>query len=342
MFARVALDPNVLLEDPGHDRAIMRAAHRELARMLMQHGVVIQEDQGKLFRLIERMPQHLKSMWKNAYERIYREVAPAPLPLSIGEIETEADLDMHWGTKAQVAIVERLRAIYLGVLDDDAYHNTAGGVEVVRFDIVRDSPTFRMLESLSSSQVPPNAQRNHVWRDRLHLLALNAEFVTICDRYAGKELVDTRNDSGLYWLLRKLDGCRKTKIHILTGAGSYYDISRVKETLEGLATDFRQGGIREIKLTLAPDKVFMRHAHDRHIRFDHHVFNLSKGVFVFAKERADQGYLISRFDYESAVRTEKLIRDNASLSEHVVATKSRPIDPAPTTVYGHTSSVTST
>lgn len=321
MLARVALDPNVLSEDLDHDRARTNAAHRELARILTQHGVVVQEDEEQFWRLIKEMPQHLQSVWAEAYKRIYREVAPSPAPLGVGHIETEAGLDEHWGKKVHVAVVERLRAAYLGVPDDDAFHNTAGGVEVVRFDIVRDSPTFRMLESLSGSQIPPNTERSRVWRDRFRLLALNAEFMTICDRYAGKELIDARSDSGLYWLLRQVDGCRKTKVHILTGVGQYYDLNRVRETFQQMAHELHQGGIREFKVTLAPDETFMHHAHDRHIRFDHHAFNMSKGASVFSKERATQGYLLSRFDYASATRQEKTIRDNASLIEHAIVMK---------------------
>ncbi len=328
MLARVALDPNVLSDDLDHDRARMNAAHRELAHILTQHGVVMQEDNEQFWRLIKGMPQHLQPLWAEAYKRIYREVAPPPSPLSVGQIETEADLDEHWSKKAQVAVVERLRAAYLGVPEDDAYHGTAGGVEVVRFDLVRDSATFQTLESLSASQIPPNTERSRVWRDRFHLLALSADFLTICDRYAGKELIDTRTDSGLYWILQKVDSCRKTKIHVLTGVGPSYNPVRVRETFESMAAMLRQGGIYEIKLTLAPDEAFMRHAHDRHIRFDHHAFNMSKGVSVFSKLRADQGYLLSRFDYESAIGREKIIRDNASLHEHVIATKGKPKDSA--------------
>ncbi len=94
-----------------------------------------------------------------------------------------------------------------------------------------------------------------------------------------------------------------------------------------MGRELRRGGIYEIKLTLATDEAFMQHAHDRHIRFDHHAFNMSKGVSAFAKERAGQGYLLSRFDYESAIKREKTIRDNASLVEHRVATKSKTNEP---------------
>lgn len=328
MFARVALDPNVLSEDLDHDRARMNAAHRDLARMLTQHGVVVQEGEDQFWHLIKEMPQHLQPLWSEAYKRIYREVAPPPSPLGVGHIESEADLDEHWGRKATVAVVERLRAALLGVPDDAAYQNTAGGVEVVRFDLVRDSATFQRLESLSGSQILPGADRNRVWHDRFHLLSLNAKFLTVCDRYAGKELVDMRDDSGLYWLLQKVDGCRKTKVHILTGVGQNYDLSRVRETFARLALDLCQGGIREIKLTLAPDEVFRRHVHNRHIRFDHHAFDIGKGTVNFSTKHADQGYTLLRFDDKSAMSREKIIWESASLREYVITTKGKPKDPA--------------
>jgi hypothetical protein len=323
MLARVALDPNILSEDLGHDRARVNVAHRELAKLLMQHGVVVQEDANQLRRLIQEMPQQLKKWWSEADKAIYREVAPSPSPLGLGQIETEIDLDKHWGKKAQVAIVEPVRAASLGVPDDDAHHDTAGGIEVVRFDIVRGSPTFQSLESLSGLQIPPNTDRAQIWHDRFRLLAMSAEFLTICDRYAGAELLDKRNDSGLYWLLQQVDGCRKTKVHILTAVRPYDELSRVQKTFERMACELRQGGIREIKLTLAPDEVFKVHAHDRHIRFDHHAFDMSKGVSIFANKRTDQGYLLSRFDDSSARIREKTIRDNAPLRDHLISTRDK-------------------
>ncbi|MGI8856023.1 MAG: hypothetical protein ACR2JW_09745 [Thermomicrobiales bacterium] len=290
------------------------------------HGILVsEEDREHFLSTIRSFPQNIRGLWLEslARDRIRQESVVPPVPLPLSRIDTLHDLDEQWYGKTEIAIAERDRAFVMGMPEDDACIVSGRGIELVRFDLLHESATLRRLSLLSQSRVLSNTRREKVWNERFELVARHAKHVVICDRYAGLDLVrhyesDGENESGLRWVLHRLDLSSRSYVSLILAAGEGNQQDKVVQSVRRLASELKRRGVRDIKLSLALDRIFLLHGHDRHIRFDDHDYALGQGMKLFSEPLTAQISDCFFSEDEAAHTKEETLRKRAYLYDYIV------------------------
>ena len=159
--------------------------------------------------------------------------------------------------------------------------------------------------------IPRDMPTAEVWATYFADLARLSKVVVGVDRYAAVNLDQYRQAAGAAHLLRQLD--RDGGKHWVTLISA--DLERpgwteLVEAFEAQVTTLEGGGIRELVLHLAPDRVFQLHAHDRHLRFKDTVVQLGKGLEVLQKQRVESHSDAQVLGITPALREkEKVLKD---------------------------------
>lgn len=322
MLVRMALDMTALTDDFGGDRSRRISAHRTLIEAVKSYGIIVQEDESEAFlSAIRELPQSVRDLWLTAYSQLRQQLAMPPAPLGLHYIDDVVALDANWAGKTDVAVAEQDRALIIGVPEEQAYLISDGGIEVVRFDLLYESATLRRLVLLSQSRIRANVRREAVWNERFNSRAKYAKYVVICDRYAGLDLVrhyesNGTIESGLRWILHRIELSGTCYVSLILAAEEGNEQVQVAQAVTRLASELKRRKIRDIKLSLASDRVFMHYGHDRHLRFDHHVYALGQGMKLFSEPLTAQ--ISDCFcsedkaaqDKEDALRRKAYLRDS--------------------------------
>ena len=285
MLASVGLDSGSLGRLYPADPAAREVAHSSLIERLIAHGVVVfgsDADRDEFFQRIRDLPGPLKSLWSAGMERIAYRTFARQVELTLSElVEGMGDLGTTWNGVADVAFVERSRAVALGLPLTQAATNTDSGVEVVRMEQVDASHVIAGLQQMAYRALHAGESRDALWAERFGPVAAHTAKVTIVDRYAMDDhhrWLEKGKDSGLQWLL---DQCVKNGVlhaHLITRAKTQ---KRTYEEL--LALRAYVGGLASLTVTFIPEAAFRDAGHARHVRFDMWAFSLDKGCEVFAK-----------------------------------------------------------
>ena len=95
------------------------------------------------------------------------------------------------------------------------------------------------------------------------------------------------------------------------------------KAVKRLGSELRRRGVRHMKLSLASDQVFMNHGHDRHIRFDHHVFDVGQGLKLFSEPLIGQFSTCTCVEDSNAKDKETLLLRKSHLVEQIVSLPGR-------------------
>jgi hypothetical protein len=255
--------------------------------MLIGHGVIVFGHNGPsmLREALEDLAAHspdARKAWDVALPMI-RQTTNESLAAVEGFGDAAA-LCHTWEDSTDVILLEEPRATRLGLAPSaHSYRPTGSRLELARFTALWSADSFSVVRSLAQDQtVLSGASRSMCWDDRFEKLAKWSRHVSVLDRYVGKNLPIGAGGE-LEWLLGRLDstcpGCQ-VAVYTISDTQGFPNSSTLAQKLRRVANRaLGAGGITEIWLTSAP-----RHAgrfsfpHDRHLRFDSSVFELSAGL----------------------------------------------------------------
>ena len=218
-----------------------------------------------------------------------------------------------------LALVQETRAACFNLLDGDEFckHDPLGEIpiELTRCNHVLLTCRFKELEDLSMGAVPKEEIPDDVWKRRFRAYAMHSSSVAIIDKYALRD-----NQKGWPFLFRKLveDGWQSnSRIQYVDVFSTYTDYGgsnvnsapSIKSTIEAYAKSLREElgsripGVRiTVKLLAEKDM-----DHDRWIRFDSNIIELSSGLSVFESNRSQAfGLQLKTEDKERCAEEERL------------------------------------
>ncbi len=309
MLARIALDCDALLEE-GADSEVQYELHERLLWTLERYGVLVTARDEHLLGTIRHLSgRGLRELWANRLPALRPHVINDHAAACLCQVEDYERLCSEWRGKAELALITADRARRL---QSSRATGSNDCVELERLDLFSKARTLRNIVELAESPIVKGEQRADVWRKRFYPLAMHTDKIVICDRYAGTRLHEhyfKRRpwESGLRWFLKELSQCSTSDVHIITGPLESYmpDPQDSKKRLriftaveiEGavrrLAKELPGAGVRDLKLTIAPNGAFRDESHDRHLQFNRDANRISiwvgRGLEVFEQEQQGQG-----------------------------------------------------
>ena len=239
---------------------------------------------SEISRVLDQKPQQLWNyIWSTARKNstlLRQQTHHNVDTLAWDTIQAYDDLAIYHD-EFEVALLEETRATVLGIPEDES--EFFGNLEGIRFsDIVLSTK----LNKDSTFTIRIGDEREGLYEEKFHALAVHSRDIVIVDRYALEE----DHIRGVFWLLDRLMrdsiGCGVT-IYSSVGDSNYQRESRLIENEFREFFEQSKGGIN-IKVLLFAGDVFNTYAHDRHIRFNNHVFHIGRGLYVFGREQNDR------------------------------------------------------
>ena len=175
----------------------------------------------------------------------------------------------------------------------DAGSKYVRGVETVRLTQVNDSKEFIHVENLSRRRISIGDRAADLWQERFQELARHSRDVAVVDQWAVRS---NRNIGGLSRLLRLLNrdsnGCSIT-IYSSPNSGSRSELRKIQRMVSTEAVKFDRSSINSIEIRLFEKGDFNKFAYDRHIRFDHRVIEIGRGLRIFELNSVQENSRIS-------------------------------------------------
>ncbi len=287
MIVRFAVEPEALLL-PRFDAPLRRAVHQRLLDLWRRVGLLVFDGtrfgDSALAAVVEQLPQDLRVRWQASLKQ------NRLMPLGEGfsgwaALESPEQLRAV-ADKIDLVCCEETRAQILGVpADQEAWACPDPRLEICRFDCIDQAAAFRRAQVLAEEDVPAGTRVDDLYQERFAVLAEHCQHVVIVDRYAWQrfhERTGGGRNSGLAWLLSRLDGCRR--VHQVIVYSSIPDTYTVQQVSAWGAERFdllRRGGIGELRVHLCSSKTFGTIAHDRYVRFNDAVCWLGSGLEAF-------------------------------------------------------------
>jgi hypothetical protein len=322
MLTAVALDRGIFTDRLDGDEARLNVLHRRLAEVLLRHAIIVLSDPDEMGRFVDAlqaMPQSVRQWWDVALP-VIRQSVGRPLD-PIENLDDAVTLHQVWGSIADVVVVERLRAMELGVPDSAASRALSDpSMEIVRHDLIDGSETVAGLLQLGVRDIPSGSDREAVWKERFDRLARHSRHVVVFDRYAGRQLLRGRG-GGVEWFLQKLDSCGSTSLQLITGCDDASSCQGILGALGAFFASLKAGGLRKVVVIVGSDRAFFN-AHARHVRFDStHAVLVEPGFNIFARRRVDQDFPCALADLDAARARERVILRNVVARETVRETR---------------------
>lgn len=336
MVARVTIDEHVISEPAIDDSRARRSACRNLARLLVAHGVLVSALTPKALAALVRQIAEPDSrrQWQELLAAVPLRHVNSPVQ-AIEELECFEAICRAWQPHSDVAVA---RDGYIdsmaGRSYDDCCRDEASGFELVAYQAVSHASRLARLAESAVISLPVGTDREAIWAEWLAPLARFANQVTIVDRYSAKEEHERgdRAETGLRWLLSKLNEQADVnlRVTVFTAYGVGAGINRLSirdahAAIERARGSCAPGRIEEATLLLVEDRQF---CHDRWLRFRlgdgrsrHHRLLLGRGLKAFEavklSESLNLAYSVGRIPVDEEKMRQSVIdehRDALSLS----------------------------
>jgi hypothetical protein len=273
----VLRDKNAGLDEMQH--------HASLIEMWGLFGQLVvpgnSESESELVAALKAAPQKVQTLWREAMKN-YRKRGGNPL--LEGALREDAVLsDESLCSGLRLVVLDRVRGELWGLPEDEYSALVARTVEICRFGHHGSTDVVKSVVALLQRPIALREKPDQVWRDRLKDLATASGVITVVDRYALKNFLESSNAiSGLERLLRNLSGLDVPNKKIVNFYSAYslgWDRgvkSRTFEAackhifgqLEEFCMSISHGAIREVNVFIAPEAKFGDVDHYRYIRFD--------------------------------------------------------------------------
>lgn len=314
MLVRSGVDTIALSEAAGDGSAPFRAAHRQLIELLQSHGQLVfadADDRSTFLTAIRALPPSIRQLWTTALPAFLAASANPAIDRALAEVRTVPDLTAHWRARIEVAFFADIKARSLGLTPGDAsFVEPTSKIEVTRIDLARESERFRRALNLVGADIPRNADRGDVWRERFEPLATAVKTVTILDRYAVDQLLRGQGQ-GLEWFLGRLDRSSQVHVHLIAQLDAPQRTAPACAALRALLGRLNAGGVQSLTVTFAPSAAFRDEAHSRHVRLGPLAVLIDRGLATFGGSRCSQSTPCIPGDRKSALEREQRVERQA-------------------------------
>ncbi len=303
MLVRTTLDSTVLRVGAA-DQTSYLFVHRTLLQTMLRHAYVVmasRDDVADLVREVKNAPVEVRKLWLEvlASKRLpVKEARPDRVPLS--QITDLAALATNWRAVVRIAIANPERALALGVPPGAASAtDDPPGVEVSRHDLVAHAECFTEAQRMAEDDIPAGTARDDLWRKVvLPMVGATEQRIAIMDRYAGHELIREQSaaaagrsstQSGISWFLHQVAGTtgRSLSVEAIVSETDDYDATMITTAFARLWPDLSGGRIASLSVAVTARGRGGDAGHPRHIRFDHRVLVLDKGISLFTRPITD-------------------------------------------------------
>lgn len=286
MIVAFGVDPEAL-SLLQFDLGTRHAFHKRLLKHWRRQGVLIHPgpklNGTGLRQAIDKLPVDIRKLWKATLTSAWRQAVTGVAELS--DVQCAEDLRPFKGL-LDLACLEETRATCVGLKHDESSFKVLDiAVEVCRIECVDATEAFGQADALAQSHIEPGVAVSDLWRDRFGRLARHSSHIVLVDRYAAQSHATNPAESGLRRLLVNVD--REGSGVIVRLCSQLPDkttVDAVEHSVTSVVSELRHGGIREIRVTLAPYKMFEHLAHDRYLRFDDKVVAIGVGLEVFERK----------------------------------------------------------
>ena len=291
MLVRFALDLEALATGLTEVNWETRCLHARIIEKWQDYGILVHPgeafDRSGVYQAIANLPGEIARLYKTALKNNRLRVSPGPANWrGVETADKETDFTNLQGN-INLACLDEVRAEYVGLKPSEISREILdGSIEIVRTRTIDQATRFREAERQSRTTIEEGTRVGDVWKDKFADLATFARQIVIVDRFAGESLA-IHNANGLPRFLSEIDNtARRATVTIIT-ACKERDSTQVLTALGRFNPS--RGGIRKLKLFVAPDNYFkggprnanQGGAHDRYVRFDYVVVNLGTGLSVF-------------------------------------------------------------
>ena len=218
-----------------------------------------------------------------------------------------------------LALLQETRAACFNLLNGDEFckHDPLGQIpiELARCNHILLTCRVKELERLAESAIPREETPDEIWNKRFRAYAMHSTSVAILDKYAVRD-----NQKGWQFLLRKLveEGWQSyNSLQNVEIYSTYRDFQgpntdsapQIKSSIEAYGNSLLKefgSAIPGVKITvklLAEQDM----KHDRWIRFDSNIVELSSGLSIFESNRTQAyGFQAKTIDTEREKEEERL------------------------------------
>jgi hypothetical protein len=297
MLVHFVVDTEAIAEAENLKLHEAKAVFLRLLQYWMRFGVLLHEGEtfsdSRFCKSLNRLPESIADRVKQGIKSKRLRICSAPPnwsgPATVEDADTLTALRGH----AELVTLSEISAELLGISAEEISEMLFNeSLEIVRLAQIDQAQRFRKADELSRTQIAIGRQVLDAWNERFAALTRHSRQIIIVDRYAGDSHLKGFN--GLSRCLAEIDRCGvKATVSVYTGDADQQPPARtnILESMTRLAESRKtRGGIRTVKLFVAPDRlfkggngsVFPEGAHDRYIRFDNSVVSLGQGVSVFS------------------------------------------------------------
>lgn len=316
MLIRFALDADGVRDLGEHDSSRVRAAQRLFTSLLARNGILVfadKSDRQVIIEAVRDLPQELKSIWSSLLIDVVRVQAAAPAPVALTRVQTNGDL-ASWRKAIVLALMGPASAPNTGLAPEQTIlFDQSSGIELARL-LLADSGQLQSALAAMADDVQRGESREEVWSKRFSVAASTGLPATVLDRYATTRLrraVRHGGDCGLAWFLGRVAQETHAPVHLITEAASDQAAAGVCSDLVDLRSKLPGQGLKSLSVTLAPERIYQRYAHARHVRFGHFTVCLDRGLSMFDQTNCRYSMPCPRVQYETAQQREQDVESNA-------------------------------
>ena len=297
-----SVDPEAIT-DSANDLSQIVEMHRRVLLDWRDLGLLVHPgaklSESPILKAIEQLPVAVKKLWFMALRYNKRRACTAPWSGTFEE-DTCASLHREW----ELALLQSARATLIADLEDDQISKcipALGGMEICRFHGFGQSKKMTESRSAMTSSLQAGANCRDEWARRYGSWVRACDTASLVDRYALKDHVHCEKigkKSGL-WLALHSFFLRKREmpvgLEIILGDQDI-GFSEIEDFSERLERDLALGGIRSLKLIIAPDSAFRDHCHHRYMRCDYAVFGFDLGFSAFSGDQIGKDCVVWKKD----------------------------------------------
>lgn len=317
MLTEFYLDEDFFSSDFLKDE-YMSAVHDFVLNNWRNHGILIlpKSKAVKLLDCVKQLPPKFHQRWNAAIADNYRFMSTddwedfnhyadfnAALPLAsyfkTGLTEDIVGLKMNGGNECKISCPH-------------------SGFEVLGAGVSSESQNFDRSRILSSKDIPPRANIDDIWVERLEIFAKYSKSITIIDRYFLERVLNDfqrgkNNTSFINFMRLAARSGNKYDIKIISDGGAKGE-KKCSDICEYFYSRIASSPpIRKAisSLTIVSNDVdyFQRFSHERFIAFDHHVCKIGVGMQIF------ENYEIPLTDFSAQVKNQTRFYERESNSD---------------------------
>ena len=284
MLIPFTVDPDIFIE--SSDDLSCRKKHNTLLQFWSKFGVLVipgeKESDSKLLISFRQAPQSIQSIWKSGF-RHYRKIRCSSKFADALALDIPIR-DENLCAGIRLVSLDRDRGELWG-LDGDHYSMViANNLEICRFGDETETAVVKDVIADSMRPIAAEDLPEKIWRNRFFGLAHNARVITVVDRYALKNFINSPRDGldGLEFFISKISIMSTANRKIINIFSAY----SIEWNLFGKGVSFEKGiqlairemntrfqrlfshSISEISINIASDSSFGRPVHYRYVLFD--------------------------------------------------------------------------